>query len=185
MRAEHCGPVLVGSAHLIRVGCGAGVLLMRQCVIVAAVARPLWRLRRYQSSPLLECVKRARRINAWRSSDKLDHLLELGSAEFSRDLLNASLMQQQDSRDNGFGHALSGGPSDIIWMKEHPKTIRHCAGIYSVAPVMHHQAPEGGPSWPCSNPRLIRASLTPPFASPPSAMRLAQRAKIQKFRTDR
>jgi hypothetical protein len=69
----------VGSAHLIRVGGGAGVLLMRRYVTVAAVARPLWRLRRYQSSPLLECVKRAGRINAWRSSDELHHLLKFGS----------------------------------------------------------------------------------------------------------
>ena len=42
----------------------------------------------------LSASKRAGRINAWRSSDKLNHLRELGSAEVSRDLLNASLMEQ-------------------------------------------------------------------------------------------
>ena len=42
----------------------------------------------------LSASKRAGRINAWRSSDKLNHLRKLGSAEVSRDLLNASLMEQ-------------------------------------------------------------------------------------------
>jgi hypothetical protein len=70
------------------------VLLFRRYVTASAVARPPWRLRRYQSSPLLECVERAGRIDAWRSPDELDHLLEFGSAELSRDLLNASLMEQ-------------------------------------------------------------------------------------------
>ena len=73
----------------------------------------LWRLWRYQSSPLLECVQRAGRINARRSPDELDHLLKLGSAELGHNLVDASLMQQQDSRDNGFGHALGGSPAHI------------------------------------------------------------------------
>jgi hypothetical protein len=40
-------------------------------------------------------------------------------------------MEQQDSRDNGFGHALSGGPAHVVRMKKDIKTIRHRAGIYS------------------------------------------------------
>jgi hypothetical protein len=131
MRAEHCEPVLVGSAHLIRVDGGAGVLLMRRYVTVATVARPLWRLRRYQSFPLLKRVECAGRINAWRSPDEIDHLLKLGSAELTRDLLNASVMEQQDSRDNGLGHALGGSPTHIVRMKRDIKTISHHAGIYS------------------------------------------------------
>jgi hypothetical protein len=42
---------------------------------------------------MLEYVQRAGRITARRSPDELDHLLKLGSAELSRDLLKASLMQ--------------------------------------------------------------------------------------------
>ena len=61
---------------------GVPSLLLSRCYVTAsALAQPLWRLRRYQSSPLLECVKRAGRINAWRSSDKLDHPLELDGGE--------------------------------------------------------------------------------------------------------
>ena len=51
---------------------GVPSLLLSRCYVTAsALAQPLWRLRRYQSSPLLECVKRAGRINAWRSSTSL------------------------------------------------------------------------------------------------------------------
>ena len=48
------------------------VLLPRCYVTASALARPLWRLRRYQSSPLLECVERAGRINARRPPDFLE-----------------------------------------------------------------------------------------------------------------
>jgi hypothetical protein len=34
-------------------------------------------------------------------------------------------MEQQDRRDDGLGHALSGGPAHIVWMKKNVKTIRH------------------------------------------------------------
>ena len=71
------------------------VLLSRCYVTASALARPLWRLRRYQSFPLLKRVECAGRINAWRSPNELDHLLKLGSAELSDDLLNASLIEQQ------------------------------------------------------------------------------------------
>ena len=107
---------------------------LRHC---EALARPLWRLRRYQSSPLLECVQRAGRINAWRSPDELDHLLKLGSAELRHNLVDASLMQQQNSRDNGFGHALGGGPAHIVWMKKNAKTIRHVQEYIPIARRMH------------------------------------------------
>ena len=70
-----------------------------------------------QSSPLLEYAQCAGRINAWRSPDELDHLLKLGRPELKYNLVDASLMEQQNSRDNGFGHALGGSPAQIIWMK--------------------------------------------------------------------
>ena len=117
--------MLVGSAHLIRVDGGAGVLLMRRYVTVATVARPLWRLRRYQSFPLLKRVECAGPINAWRSPNELDHLLKLGGAELRHNLVDASLMEQQISRDNGFGHALNSGPAHILQMKKYFEAIRH------------------------------------------------------------
>ena len=70
------------------------VLLSRCYFTASALARPRWWLRRYQSFPLLKRIERAGRVNAWRSRDELDHLVKLGSAELSRDLLNASLMEQ-------------------------------------------------------------------------------------------
>jgi hypothetical protein len=42
-----------------------------------------------------------------------DHLLKLDGAELGHDLLNASLMKQQNSRYHRLGHTLSGGPSSI------------------------------------------------------------------------
>ena len=77
------------------------VLLSRCYVTASALARPLWRLRRYQSSPLLERLQRAGRINARRASDEFNHLLKLGGAELGDDLVNASLVHQQNSRDDG------------------------------------------------------------------------------------
>jgi hypothetical protein len=78
-------------------------------------------------------LSKSRRIDAWRSRDELDHLVKLGSVELSHDLLNASLMEQQDSRDDGLGHALSGGPAHIVWMKTDVKTIRHAQEYIPVA----------------------------------------------------
>jgi hypothetical protein len=74
---------------------------------------------------MLGCVQRTGRISARRSPDKLNYLLELDGAELGHDLLNASLIEQQDSRNDGFGHALSGGPAHIISTKMNAKTIRH------------------------------------------------------------
>jgi hypothetical protein len=89
---------------------------------------PLWRLRRYQSSPILERVQCAGRINAWRSPDELDHVPKLDGAELGYDLVDAAFMEQQNSCDDGFGHALSGGPARIVGMKKKVKTIRHRTG---------------------------------------------------------
>jgi hypothetical protein len=80
-------------------------------------ARRPSRLRRYQSS-LLKRVECAGRINAWRSPDELDHLLELDAAELGHNLVDAALMEQQNSRDDIFGNALSGGPAHIVGMKK-------------------------------------------------------------------
>jgi hypothetical protein len=90
------------------------VLLFHRYVPAKALARPLWWLRQYQSSPLLELVQCAGRINAWRSSDELNYLLKLDGAELGHNLADAALKEQQTSRDDGFGHALSGGPAHIV-----------------------------------------------------------------------
>jgi hypothetical protein len=63
---------------------------------------------------MLKRVERPGRIDAWTSPNELDHLLELGGAKFGHDLVDASLMHEQNCRDDVFGHILSGGPSDII-----------------------------------------------------------------------
>ena len=63
---------------------------------------------------MLERVERAGRISALRSPNEFDHLLELGGAELGCDLFHPSLMQQQNSRDDIFGHAFSGGPTHIV-----------------------------------------------------------------------
>jgi hypothetical protein len=68
-------------------------------------------------------VQRAGRINARRSPDERDYLLELEGGELSHDLLNASLMEQQDSRDDGLGYALGGSPTHIVRIKTDVKTI--------------------------------------------------------------
>jgi hypothetical protein len=69
------------------------------------------------------------------SPDELDHLIKLGSTELGCDLLHASLMEEQDSRNDGFGHALSGGPAHIVWIKK--STTSSSAGIYSNSARTH------------------------------------------------
>ena len=82
---------------------------------------------------MLECVQRAERISVWRSPNELDHLLKLGSAELGHNLVDAAFMQHQNSGDDGFGHALSGGPAHIVWMKKNVKTIRHAQEYIPIA----------------------------------------------------
>jgi len=84
------------------------VLLFSGYVTASALARPLWQLRRYQSSPLLERVECAERINARRSPDELDHLLELDGAELGHNLVVAALMEQEPP--SAAQPALTAGP---------------------------------------------------------------------------
>jgi hypothetical protein len=105
----------------------------RPCVLLFRRYVPLWRLRRYQSSPILERVQRAGRINAWRSPDELDHVPKLDGAELGYDLVDAAFMQHQNSRDDGFGHALGGGPAHIVRMEKNLKTIRHVQEYIPIA----------------------------------------------------
>jgi hypothetical protein len=39
-------------------------------------------------------------------------------------------MKQQNSRYDGFGHTLNGGPTQRLGMKKDSETIRHSAGTY-------------------------------------------------------
>jgi hypothetical protein len=100
-----------------------GVMLFRRYLTASALTRSPW--------TLLECVQRAGRINARRSPDELDHLLQLDGGELGHNLVGAAFMQHQNSGDDGFGHALSGGPAHIVSIKKNAKTIRHRTGIYS------------------------------------------------------
>jgi hypothetical protein len=42
-----------------------------------------------------------------------------------RDLIDATLMEQQDGSDDSFRYALSGGPAHIMGIEKNSKTIRH------------------------------------------------------------
>jgi hypothetical protein len=42
-------------------------------------------------------------------------------------------MEQQDSRANGLGYALGGGPTHIVGMKKKVKTIRHAQEYIPIA----------------------------------------------------
>src|SRR5262249_48617408 len=57
--------------------------------------------------------------------------------ELGCDLLHASLMEQQDSRNDGFGHALSDGPAHIVGMEKEVKMIRHVQEYIPKARRMH------------------------------------------------
>jgi hypothetical protein len=128
--AEPCESALFGSAHVLSVGfdpCRGPI----ECHSTGRNACD--RLRRRGESPALEGLKRFGRIAVWRTPDELDDLLKLAWPELSDDLIDAPLMKQQNSRYDGFGHTLNGGPSHRLRMKIDPKTIRHGAGIYSAS----------------------------------------------------
>jgi len=77
---------------------------------------------------LFECFQYSARVKAWRSADEFDHLLKLKRAKLRYNLFDAALVEQQDSRDHVFGHALSGGPAHPIGRKIDTETIGHGAG---------------------------------------------------------
>ena len=111
-------------AHLISVRLVADIRLTgRLCCVVRYDGRRVRletfhrRRRCRQISPLFERLHYSRRIKPWISVDEVDHLFKLWGAKLGRDFINAAVVEQEDSRDYVFGHALSGGPADIIWMK--------------------------------------------------------------------
>jgi hypothetical protein len=54
---------------------------------------------------------------ARRSADERYDPLKLGGAKLWRDLIDAAVMEQEDSRDHVFGYALGGGPDLFLRMK--------------------------------------------------------------------
>jgi hypothetical protein len=71
------------------------------------------------------------RVKAWRSADEFDHLLKLKGAKLRDNLLDATLVEQQHSRDHILGHAFSGSPAHFLWIKIETETIRHGVGRYT------------------------------------------------------
>ena len=95
-------------------------------------ARPL-------RAPCFKGIKRSRRIATWASSDKLYHLLKLVRPELGRDLVDATLMEQQNSCYDRFGHTLGGGSPHRLTMKFDSENIGHGWNI-----SCQHVAPSGG-----------------------------------------
>ena len=65
---------------------------------------------------LVERFQDPSRVKAWRSADEFDHLLKLKGAKLRYKLFDAALVEQQDGRDDGFGHLLVGGPAHRVGM---------------------------------------------------------------------
>jgi hypothetical protein len=57
-------------------------------------------------------------------------------------------MEQQNSRDDVFGHTLSGGPAHGLSMKIDPETVRHAPEHIPPADKMHHEAKARRPARP-------------------------------------
>jgi hypothetical protein len=79
-------------------------------------ARPL-------RAPCFKGIKRSRRIATWASSNKLYHPLKLVRPDLGRYLVDATLMEQQNSCYDRFGHTLGGGPPHRLTMKFDSKNI--------------------------------------------------------------
>ena len=105
--------------------------LISERVISASGARsllfgPALGHRRRRCIPLaLKRLERAGRINARRSPDERDSPARV-SAALSEGTISSTLRswEQQDSRDDVFGHTFSGGPAHIVWVKREFETIR-------------------------------------------------------------
>jgi hypothetical protein len=65
-------------------------------------------------------------------ADEHNHLRKLGGAKLGRDLVHAAMVEQQDSSDHVFGHALS-GPAYPMRRKIETETIRHGSEDISAA----------------------------------------------------
>jgi hypothetical protein len=89
---------------------------------------------------LAERFENSARVKAWRSADEFDHPLKLKRAKLRHNLFDAALVEQQDSRDHVFGHALSGGPAHPIGRKIETEAIRHDQEHNPPAERMHQQA---------------------------------------------
>lgn len=68
-------------------------------------------------------------------------------------------MEQQDRRDDGLGHAFSGGPTHVVGMKKKVKTIRHVLvfrlSADSYGPLRHPAKEKSRHHNQCANPDLV------------------------------
>ena len=115
-------PALLCPAHVLSVGLDPRSRLIGHHSTGGSACD---RRQRRRGPPALEGIERSGRVNAWRSPDEFYHLLKLADAELGHDLADVLLVEQQNSRDDGFGYTLSGGPSHRLIMKNDSETIRH------------------------------------------------------------
>jgi hypothetical protein len=80
-------------------------------------------------SPAFEGVERSRRIAAGTAPDDLNNLLKLARPELSHDLVDAPLIEQQNSRYHRLRDTLSGGPSQRCTIKYDSESISHGRNI--------------------------------------------------------
>jgi hypothetical protein len=108
MDVEHSESALLRSAHVLSVGLDpcSGPTGRH-----STGGNACDRLRRRGLSPAFEGVERSGRIAAWTPPDELDDLLQFARYEFGRDLVDAPLMEQQNTRYHRLGHTLRDGPS--------------------------------------------------------------------------
>jgi hypothetical protein len=66
----------------------------------------------------------SRRIKPWISVDEVDHVFKLCRAKLGRNLINATVVEQQDSRDRAFAGAFSGRPAHILRVEIETEMIR-------------------------------------------------------------
>jgi hypothetical protein len=119
-------PVLFGSAHVLSVGldpCSGPA----GCYSTGGNACD--RLRRRGRPPAFEGVERSRRIAAGTAPDDLNNLLKLARPELGRDLVDAPLIEQQNSRYHGLGYTLRGGPPQRRTIKYDSEGIGHDRNI--------------------------------------------------------
>jgi hypothetical protein len=73
----------------------------------------------------LEGFERSGGIETRRSAYEIDDPLKIHGTKLGRDLIDATLLEQQDGSDDSFRYALSGGPAHILGIEKNSKTIRH------------------------------------------------------------
>jgi hypothetical protein len=125
MDAEPREPVLLSAAHLRGAGLdpGSGLTGGR----IGRRARNV--LRRRGGPPAFEGVERSRRIATRTAANELNNLVKLARPELSHDLVDAPLIEQQNSRYHRLGHTLSGGPPHRRTIENDSESI----GLASIA----------------------------------------------------